>query len=221
MRKRQFVTRHETKNILQTEQTLDETLSLSFRLSALGLTLFGWLILYFFVNRLRVEPNRRIDLGIELDRKIPYLPLFALAYFSTYIFVLQPFFILSDARQFHWMLTSFVSISVLSSLIHAAVPSKIERVERVTVGGLSGWGLALFQKTCKPYGNFPSMHVGLSVPVVAANFMTGGPVIGGVMLAWAVLIAVSTLFTKQHYILDVLAGIAGGAVISALVYFCR
>ncbi|CAG1012308.1 undecaprenyl-diphosphatase [Anaerolineales bacterium] len=168
-----------------------------------------------------MEPNRRIDLGIELDRKIPYLPLFALAYFSTYIFVLQPFFILSDARQFHWMLTSFVSISVLSSLIHAAVPSKIERVERVTVGGLSGWGLALFQKTCKPYGNFPSMHVGLSVPVVAANFMTGGPVIGGVMLAWAVLIAVSTLFTKQHYILDVLAGIAGGAVISALVYFCR
>jgi membrane-associated phospholipid phosphatase len=166
-----------------------------------------------------VEPSRRIDLGIELDRKIPYVPLFALAYFSTYIFVVQPFFILSDARQFYWMLTSFVSISVLSSLIHATIPSKIERVEQVTVGGLSGWMLALFQKTCKPYGNFPSMHVGLSVPVVAANFMAGGSVIGGVMLAWAVLIAVSTLFTKQHYILDVLAGVAGGLVISGLVYW--
>jgi len=198
---------------------LDETLTLSFRLSALGLTLFGWLILYFFVNRLQVNPDRRIDLGIELDRKIPYVPLFALAYFSTYIFVVQPFFILSDARQFYWMLTSFVSISVLSSLIHATVPSKIERVEQVTVGGLSGWMLALFQKTCKPYGNFPSMHVGLSVPVVAANFMAGGPVVGGVMLAWAVLIAVSTLFTKQHYILDVLAGVAGGLVISALTFW--
>ncbi len=166
-----------------------------------------------------MEPSRRIDLGIELDRKIPYVPLFALAYFSTYIFVVQPFFILSDARQFYWMLTSFVSISVLSSLIHATIPSKIERVEQVTVGGLSGWMLALFQKTCKPYGNFPSMHVGLSVPVVAANFMAGGSVIGGVMLAWAVLIAVSTLFTKQHYILDVLAGVAGGLVISGLVYW--
>ncbi len=197
---------------------MDETLPLSFRLSALGLTLFGWLILYFFVNRLRVEPNRRIDLGIELDRKIPYVPFFALAYFSTYVFVLQPFFILSEARQFHWMLTSFVSISVLSSLIHATVPSKIERVEQVTAAGLSGWMLALFQKTCKPYGNFPSMHVGLSVPVVAANFMAGGPTIGGVMFAWAVLIAVSTLFTKQHYILDVLAGIAGGVTISALTF---
>lgn len=197
---------------------MNETLSLSFRLTALGLTLFGWLILYFFVNRLRVDPSRRIDLGIDLDRKIPYLPFFALAYFSTYVFVLQPFFILSDARRFYWMLTSFVSISVISSLIHATVPSKIERVERVTAGGLSGWMLTLFQKTCKPYGNFPSMHVGLSVPVVAANFMAGGPVIGGVMLVWAALIAVSTLFTKQHYILDVLAGIAGGAAISVLTF---
>jgi membrane-associated phospholipid phosphatase len=183
------------------------------------LTLFGWLILYFFVNRLQVEPNRRIDLGIELDRKIPYLPLFALTYFSTYVFVLQPFFILSDARQFYWMLTSFVSISVISSLIHAIVPSKIERVEQVTAGGFSGWALGLFQKTCKPYGNFPSMHVGLSVPVVAANFLAGGPVIGSIMLLWAVLIAVSTLYTKQHYILDVLAGVVGGLVISTLVFW--
>lgn len=199
---------------------MNETLSLSFRLSVLALTVSGWLVLYFFVNRLHVKPNRRIDFGIELDRKTPYVPLFALAYFSTYIFVIQPFFILSDTRQFYWMLISFIAISVISSLIHATVPSKIERVEQVTAGGFSGWMLALFQKTCKPYGNFPSMHVGLSVPVVAANFIAGGPAIGGVMLVWAILIAVSTLFTKQHYILDVLTGIVGGAVISALIFFC-
>ena len=63
--------------------------------------------MYFFVNRLQVDPNRRIDLGTELDRKIPYMPIFALVYFSTYLFVVQPFFILTDARQFYWMLTSF------------------------------------------------------------------------------------------------------------------
>ena len=88
-----------------------------------------------------------------------------------------------------------------------------------TTGGFSGWALGLFQKTCKPYGNFPSMHVGLSVPVVAANFLAGGPVIGSIMLLWAVLIAVSTLYTKQHYILDVLAGVVGGLVISTLVFW--
>jgi membrane-associated phospholipid phosphatase len=198
---------------------LDETLSLSFRLVILALTLFGWLVIYFFVNRLQVDPNRRIDLGTELDRKTPYLPLFALVYFSTYIFVIQPFFILSNTRQFYLMLISFVLISLISSLIHATVPSKIERVEQVTTGGLSGWMLGLFQKTCKPYGNFPSMHVGLSVPVVVANFIAGGPIVGSVMLVWAVLISVSTLYTKQHYVLDVLAGFMGGLVISALTFW--
>jgi len=198
---------------------LDETLSLPFRLAILVLTLLGWLVIYFFVNRLQVDPNRRIDLGTELDRKTPYVQLFALVYFSTYIFVVQPFIILSNAWQFYWMLTSFVSISVISSLIHATIPSKIERVEQVTTGGLSSWMLGLFQKTCKPYGNFPSMHIGLSVPVVAANFMVGGSVNGSIMLIWAVLIAFSTLYTKQHYILDVLAGFMGGLVISALTFW--
>jgi membrane-associated phospholipid phosphatase len=201
------------------ESSLETTLTLSFRLAILGLTLLGWLVIYFFVNRLQVEPERRLDLGLELDRKTPYLPLFALIYFSTYPFVLQPFIILSNARQFYWMVVCFASISVISSLIHATVPSKIERVEQVTAGGLSGWMLSLFQKTCKPYGNFPSMHVGLSVPVVVANFLVGGPVAGSLALIWAVLIALSTLYTKQHYVLDVLAGFAGGVLIFALTFW--
>lgn len=198
---------------------MESNLSLSFRMAILALTLLGWLVLYFFVNRMKVDPQRRLDLGIGLDRQIPYWPLFALVYFSTYIFVVQPFLILSNSRQFYWMLASFASISIISSVIHAMLPSKIERVEQVTAGGLSGWLLGLFQKTCKPYGNFPSMHVGLSVPVVAANYMVGGPLAGGLTLVWAVLIALSTLYTKQHYILDVLAGLLGGLLIFGLTYF--
>jgi len=198
---------------------LESSLSLQFRLGIMGLSMLGWLVIYFFVNRLQVEPERRLDLGTAFDRRIPYVPLFALVYFSTYVFVIQPFLILSDARQFYWMVTSFVLISMLSSLIHATVPSKIERVEQVTAGGVSGFLLSLFQKTCKPYGNFPSMHVGLSVPVVAANYMAGGAVAGNLTLVWAILIALSTLYTKQHYILDVLAGVAGGLVIFGLTFW--
>jgi membrane-associated phospholipid phosphatase len=198
---------------------LETPLALPFRLTLLALTLLGWLGLYFFVNRLQVDPNRRLDFGTAWDRQTPYLPLFALVYFSTYVFVVQPFFVVSDPRQFYLMLTSFIAISFISSLIHATLPSKIERVEQVTVGGLSGWMLGMFQKTCKPYGNFPSMHVGLSVPVVAANFLLGGPLIGSLTLVWAILIALSTLYTKQHYIIDVLAGALGGALIYSVVFW--
>ena len=198
---------------------MDTILSLPYRLVILALTLLGWLAIYFFVNRLHVEPHRRLDLAMPLDGKIPFVPQLALFYFSTYIFVIQPFIILSDARQFYWMLASFGSITVIASLIHAIVPSKIERNEILVTDGLSGKLIDLFQKTCKPYGNFPSMHVALSVPVVGANFIAIGATAGSLTLVWAILIAVSTLYTKQHYILDVLAGLVGGMLIYTLTYW--
>lgn len=198
---------------------LDVVLPLPFRLEILALTLLGWLVIYFFVNRLQVNPQNRLDLATKLDAKIPFVPQLALVYFSTYIFVVQPFILLSEARQFYWMLASFGSITVIASLIHATVPSKVERNETLETNGLSGKMIGLFQKACKPYGNFPSMHVALSVPVVGANFIVAGPTAGSITLVWAILIAVSTLYTKQHYILDVLAGLVGGVLIYSLTYW--
>lgn len=198
---------------------MDTILSLHFRLEVLTLTMLVWLTIYFFVNRLQVEPQRRLDLAIPLDREIPFVPEMVLVYFSTFVFVIQPFIILTESRQFFWMLASFGSITVIASLIHVIVPSKIERIEKLDADGLSGKFIDLFQKTCKPYGNFPSMHVALSVPVVGANFIAAGPTVGSVTLVWAILIALSTLFTKQHYILDVLAGLIGGTLIYSLTYW--
>ena len=198
---------------------MDTNLALHFRLEILALTLLVWLGVYFFVNRLQVEPQRRLDLAMPLDGKIPFVPQLVLVYFSTYIFVIQPFVILSEAHQFYWMLTSFGSITVAASLIHAFVPSKIERNEILFTNGISGKMINLFQKTCKPYGNFPSMHVALSVPVVGANFIAIGSTAGSLTLVWAILIALSTLYTKQHYILDVLVGLAGGVLIYSLTYW--
>jgi len=198
---------------------MDTFLTLPFRLVILALTLLCWLCIYFFVNRLQVEPQSRLDLATPLDGRIPFVPQLALIYFSTYIFVIQPFIILSEARQFYWMLVSFGSITVVASLIHAIVPSKIERNEALVTDSVSGRLIDLFQKTCKPYGNFPSMHVALSVPVVGINFMVAGPTVGSATLVWAILIALSTLYTKQHYILDVLAGLIGGVLIYTFTYW--
>jgi len=198
---------------------MNTTLSLAYRLEILALTLLIWLIIFFVINRRQVEPQQRLDLVTKFDRKIPFVPVWVLVYFSTYPFVLQPFIILEKAQEFYWGLACFVTITVVSHLVHTVVPSQIQRVEKLDNLGASGLMIKVFQYVCKPYDNFPSMHVGLSVPVVGAGFMAGGPVVGSVMLVWAVLIALSTLFTKQHYIIDVLTGVLGGVVIYALMYW--
>src|SRR5512145_541887 len=110
-------------------------LSFAFRMEVLLLVLSIWLAIYFFVNRRDIEQHKRLDVGMTLDRKIPFVPQFSLIYFSTYLFVLLPFIILADPRQFRLALASFVTISAFSGLIHATIPSKIERVEQITGGG--------------------------------------------------------------------------------------
>jgi membrane-associated phospholipid phosphatase len=178
-----------------------------------------WLIVYFIVNRLRVDPRLRRDYSLPIDKKIPFVPLFAWVYFSIEILVLHPFLFLSDARQFYWMLACFILNTILFSLIHIVIPSKVERIEQTNTGGIAGKMLRQWQKTCRPYGNFPSMHTGFSVPVVIANYMALGVVAGSITLVWAVLIALSTLFLKQHYIVDVLAALGLGILTSGLMYW--
>lgn len=197
---------------------VDSSLPLVFRIEILSLTLVAWLAIYFFFNRTPAVSKPRLDLGTVYDQKIPFLPHFALLYFSTYIFVAQPFLFIANKQIFYLTLFSFIAITIFSTLIHALLPSKITRHENLEVNNPSIWMLNLFQKVCKPHGNFPSMHVGLSVPVVAANFMTFGWQAGVITLVWAILIALSTLFAKQHYIIDVVAGALGGAIIYALVF---
>lgn len=116
-------------------------LPLSFRLQVLLMILLGWLAMFFLVNRRQVQLTRRRSFRTALDRRLPFLPQFALVYFSTYVFVILPFVILREAGLFRWMATSFVAISVLSTLIHFAVPSRIERVEQFEGQGASGWRL--------------------------------------------------------------------------------
>lgn len=198
---------------------METTLSLPVRLSILAPTIILWMGMYFGINRLPIAPRRRLDSALPLDYKIPFVPLLILPYFSTYLFVVQPFLTVSEARPFYWMLASFGTITIGYSLIHATVPSQIARMEQPDAYGLSGKLIALFQRMCRPYGNFPSMHCALAVPAVATSFYTAGPLVGSLALVWGLLIALSTLFTKQHTILDVLIGLLGGALVSVLTFW--
>lgn len=194
-------------------------LSLPYRLQILALLISGWGILFFLINWRHVDPRRRLDVAIPLDRKIPFLPSWALIYFSTYLLILLPFFILDQRSQFFWLLDCVVVITLLSHLVHVVIPSQVQRVENPDRKGLSGWLMYIFQRYARPYDNFPSMHVGLSVPAVAAGYMAGGLLVGSLILIWGILVALSTLYTRQHYILDVLSGMLLGILVSAALLF--
>jgi membrane-associated phospholipid phosphatase len=68
------------------------------------------------------------------------------------------------------------------------------------------WGLRLLYQADPPYNCFPSLHVAHSfVSALTCYRVHRG--VGITAVLCATLVGLSTLFTKQHYVLDVIAGV--------------
>ena len=82
----------------------------------------------------------------------------------------------------------------------------VPRPEAVIGAGFGAWSLRLLYGADPPFNCFPSIHVAHSFVSAFAlgrvHLSTGIAALGA-----ASLVALSTLFTKQHYVLDVGAGI--------------
>jgi membrane-associated phospholipid phosphatase len=169
-----------------------------------GITL--WLGLYFLKNRFLVVKRPRMVCSTRFDELTPFVPRLFVVYLSTYVYVFLPFLLISDTQLFMRTVYGFVAITAFSSVIHIAFPSQVNRVEDPKNQGLSTALILMSQRLARPYDNFPSTHVAYSVLIVGIGFIYWGAAIGFAFLIWTCLIAISTMMTKQHYLLDVIAG---------------
>jgi membrane-associated phospholipid phosphatase len=78
------------------------------------------------------------------------------------------------------------------------------------------WGLRFLYDADPPYNCFPSLHVAHSF-VSALTCYRLDRRLGYGALLFASLVAISTLFTKQHYIADVVGGIVLALVAYVLI----
>ncbi len=84
-------------------------------------------------------------------------------------------------------------------------PTAAPRPDTVIGEGFGVWGLRALYSSDPPYNCFPSLHVAHSL-VSALACSRVHRRLGIIATMFATLVAVSTLFTKQHYVLDVVAG---------------
>jgi membrane-associated phospholipid phosphatase len=73
--------------------------------------------------------------------------------------------------------------------------------------GSGGLALELIRLMDSPRNCFPSLHVSTCWFFSLVVYRARSRVAGGVLVIWSFLIAVSTLTTKQHYLLDVMAAV--------------
>lgn len=99
-----------------------------------------------------------------------------------------------------------------------ALPYRIWHRPTAAVG-LSDWMLATIHRIDPGFNVFPSMHVSFVSYLACVGTHLCGARVGAALWGFCALIMASTLFTKQHYLVDLPTGLLVGVAIFALVFW--
>ncbi|MCR5692206.1 MAG: phosphatase PAP2 family protein [Eubacterium sp.] len=185
------------------------------------LTCFGVNMLIYTGALILSEDWTHYDLTTAYDRNIPLVPEWLSIYFGCYIFWIGNYILTAhinrdNAENFY----KFISTDILSRLVclcfYTALPTIYTRPE-IVGNGFWEKGMRFLYNLDAPSNLFPSIHVLVSwLCFVGIRKSDQIPKLYKVFSAlMAIAVWASTLFTKQHYIIDGAAGI----LLAELLYF--
>ena len=184
-----------------------QSLARPYRVPIAMVVLVSLVPLYIFIPALWPPPTRYVP-EIALDRAFPLIPAWAIVYGALYVFlILLPILVVRQEELIRRTVYAYLLIWITAYLFFFVFyPTAAPRPEKVIGEGFAVWGLSILYSSDPPYNCFPSLHVAHSFVSALASYRVHRG-LGIVALICATLVALSTLFTKQHYILDVLAGV--------------
>jgi 1-acyl-sn-glycerol-3-phosphate acyltransferase/predicted protein tyrosine phosphatase/membrane-associated phospholipid phosphatase len=148
------------------------------------------------------------------ERHIPFWPAMILPYLSIDAFFIAAPFFCGDRDELR-VFTRRVTASVLTAgACFLSMPLRFV-FERPAPEGWLGVLFGGFTALDQPFNLFPSLHVALAVILADTYRRHTRGALRVAVTAWFVLIALSTIFTYQHHIVDVLGGLA----LSTLVFY--
>ena len=149
-----------------------------------------------------------VDLALPIDHVIPVRPEWVLVYVLSYVYWIAGYIAIcrvgkENCRQL--CRADYIS-KVICAACFILIPTTLPR-DPVS-GGAFAWLLNLIYALDTPYNLFPSMHCLMSWLV--AREMMGikkfHPAVKWGAVVFSVLVFASTVFTRQHFLIDIPAG---------------
>jgi hypothetical protein len=162
---------------------------------------------YFWCQRNHAAKAR--SLRLRVDDLLPYRPAWVWIYsFLYYPIIPYTNWNLEDSRRFVHVAGSFVLLPALHMLFFVLFPVAIPPAWRARppARGRSERFLTFVQRFDQSTNCFPSMHT--SVAMLTALHLA--PALGLGVIAFPVLISLSCVYTKSHFVLDLPPGILLG-----------
>ncbi|WP_226673573.1 phosphatase PAP2 family protein [Rossellomorea aquimaris] len=164
----------------------------------------------FIYTLLNTDTREAVILSTQLDEWIPFVPVFIVPYILWYAFILGYLFYFwyKDVPTFLKTLGIIVIGEVVCFVIYFYFQTTVPRPE-LTGSGTFVDLVGMIYSHDQPYNAFPSIHVLTTFAIILGNFNIKDkhlfhsafvPIMGS-------LIIVSTLFVKQHFVLDMVSSI--------------
>jgi membrane-associated phospholipid phosphatase len=149
-----------------------------------------------------------LNLHTALDSAIPVVPVFVVPYNSLqpYIYATLVLFLLLRTKYFQSACLAMITVWFISYGFYYFLQSE---VVRPVLTGTDVFSKAVMNVYAgdNQFNDFPSLHTSLST-ILAIHWVKVNKPLGIVLSIWTGLIVASTLFVKQHYIADMLFGLA-------------
>jgi len=187
-----------------------ESLTRPYRVSIPMILLVSLIPGYLYLASLMPERTLHTP-ALAVDRLLPLRPSWALVYGVLYLFlIVLPVFVVRHPEHLRRTVGRISWCGSPHSLGSWPIPPW-RHARPPCWDGFAVWGLRFLYAADPPYNCFPSLHVAHSFVSALTSFRAHRS-IGAVATVGASLVAVSTLYTKQHYVVDVGAGILLAAV---------
>lgn len=156
----------------------------------------------------------------DIDMKIPFIKLFAIPYLMWYPFITLAlvYFCFHYKKTYYKVLCSIIFGLITSYIVYYFFQTTVPRPELYGNDILTNI-VRLIYKTDKPYNCFPSIHVLTCYIVVKGikdidNKFSPSKIL---LVLMDFLVIISTQFTKQHVIFDLIFAVFQGEIIYKIV----
>lgn len=190
------------------------------RVSLFTLLVLGVSLLYFPLNR----PWGTVHiLALPWDAKIPEIPAFVIPYLGTFfpMAVLGYLWTLWKRREVFWRLGwSIIFAEVIAYAVYVSFQTAVPRSptsDPTVFGSVLNW----IRSTDRYYSSFPSGHTFMTTIFTWHLWEALPRAWRPILVVNAVAIISATLFLKQHYLADPIAGLVLGMGVSWAVRLSR
>jgi len=166
---------------------------------------------YFWPQKNRLRPAREFK-ETRIDRMFGLKPAWVYIYSGLYYPVIALIiYTAQDMRHFNYMALSYVILMImqLAFFIYFPVVTPLKWRKLPEQNRLSTKLLRLVQRIDQRSNCFPSMHVSVAT-LTSLHLLYGIPQLALWVWLFPLLIALSALYTKQHYFYDIFPGVVLG-----------